>query len=60
MGVVNHPVVEVDGGIVLDRRCYSSLGPEGQGAPPTDAVRELHELVGPRAGLSWPEATCTT
>jgi len=57
MGVVNDPVDDADGGMILDRRCYPALGPDGGGDTPSDVVAELHDLVGPRIRETWPKAT---
>ncbi|MGH9157032.1 MAG: hypothetical protein ACRD1K_14600 [Acidimicrobiales bacterium] len=57
MGVVNDPVEDADGGIILDRRQYPSLGPDGGGDTPSDIVAELHDLVGPAIREIWPKAT---
>lgn len=57
MGVVNDPVEDADGGIILDRREYPSLGPDGEGDTPGDIVAELHALVGPAIREIWPKAT---
>jgi hypothetical protein len=56
MGVVNDPVEDADGGIILDRRQYPGLGPDG-GGDTRDTVAELHELVGPVIREIWPRAT---
>jgi hypothetical protein len=57
MGVVNDPVDDADGGMILDRRCYPALGPDGDGDTPGDIVPELHDFVGPRIREIWPQAT---
>ncbi len=57
MGVVNAPVEDADCGIILDRRQYPSLGPDGEGDTPVQIVTELHDLVGPAIRETWPEAT---
>jgi hypothetical protein len=56
-GTVNAPVTDADAGIVLDRRTYPSLGPDGDGEGPEDIVKELGELVGPVVRESYPHAT---
>jgi hypothetical protein len=57
MGVVNDPVDDADGGMILDRRCYPALGPDGGGDTPGDIVAELHDFVGPKIREIWPQAT---
>jgi hypothetical protein len=57
MGVVNDPVEDADGGIILDRRQHPGLGPDGGGDTPRDIVAELHALVGPAVREIWPKAT---
>lgn len=44
-GTVNKPVSDADCGVVLDRRTYPELGPDGDDAPPNDIVEEMAELV---------------
>lgn len=56
-GTVNAPVTDADAGIILDRRAYPSLGPDGDGEGPEDIVKELGELVGPVVRESYPDAT---
>lgn len=57
MGVVNDPVEDADGGIILDRRQHPDLGPDRGGATPGDIVAELHDLVGPVIRETWSKAT---
>lgn len=57
MGVVNDPVEDADGGIILDRRQYPGLGPDGGGDTPGSIVAELHDIVGPLIRETWPKAT---
>src|SRR2546427_13254527 len=59
-GTVNDPVTDADGGIVLDRRRYPELGPDGGGKGPADVVEELCELVGEKARDKYPDARVTT
>jgi hypothetical protein len=56
-GTVNAPVTDADAGIVLDRRSYPSLGPDGDDEGPEDIVKELGELVGPVVRERFPGAT---
>jgi hypothetical protein len=55
---VNHPVSDGDGGLVLDRRCYPNLGPEGGGEAPHDVTAELCALLGPKLRETYPKASC--
>lgn len=57
MGVVNDPVEDADGGIILDRRQYPNLGPDGRGETPLQVVADLHALVGSAIRELWPKAT---
>src|SRR4051794_31012043 len=54
--MVNNPVNDADCGIVLDRRRYPELGPEGGGESPVGPVAELHQLLGPELRETYPEA----
>lgn len=56
----NHPISDGDSGLVLDRRYYPSLGPEGGGAPPDDVVATLCGVLGPRLRQDYPNARCFT
>lgn len=57
-GTVNRPVSDADCGLVLDRRTYPDLGPDGDGEPPDDVVWNVaaHVLVGVLE--EYPHATC--
>ncbi|MET7423619.1 hypothetical protein [Dactylosporangium sp. NPDC005555] len=57
---MNHPVTDGDGGLVLDRRCYPKLGPEGGGESPTDVAEKLCALLGPGVREEYPKARCGT
>lgn len=57
MGVVNDPVLDADGGVVVDRRLHPDLGPDGGGGLPTGIVEELHEFIGPEVRKTCPDAT---
>lgn len=59
-GTVNHPVQDADGGIVLDRRCYPELGPDGEGKGPAEVVEQLCALVAEKARETYPTAKVTT
>lgn len=53
-GTVNRPVTDADSGIVLDRRTYPELGPNGEG--PERVVDKLCEIVGPEIRKTYPNA----
>ncbi|MGW6742506.1 hypothetical protein ACWGDX_17590 [Streptomyces sp. NPDC055025] len=55
-----HPVGDGDGGLVLDRRVYPGLGPDGGGETPADIAAELCGLLGPAARKVYPNARCGT
>lgn len=55
-----HPVGDGDGGLVLDRRVYPSLGPEGGGETPAEITTQLCALLGPAAREIYPKARCGT
>lgn len=59
-GTVNAPVTDADSGVVLDRRRYPELGPDGEGEGPAEVVEKLCELVGRRMREKYPEARVTT
>ncbi len=56
-GTVNRPVSDADCGLVLDRRTYPGLGPDGDDEPPNNIVWNVavHVLVGVQE--VYPEAT---
>jgi len=55
-GTVNKPVTDADAGIVLDRRSWPALGPDGDGEGPEDVVDALCELIGPTVRETYPDA----
>ncbi|KUN54941.1 hypothetical protein AQJ46_49805 [Streptomyces canus] len=55
-----HPVGDGDGGVVLDRRVYPQLGPEGGGETPADITDDLCALLGPAVRKVYPKARCGT
>lgn len=59
-GTVNAPVDDADSGVVLDRRSFPSLGPEGGGEGPDDVVEELQRIVGDKARETYPNARAGT
>lgn len=59
-GMVAGEVEDADGGVKADRRCYPTLGPDGDGETPTEVVSELQVLVGPLVRESRPAAVVKT
>jgi hypothetical protein len=57
---MNRPVTDGDGGLVLDRRCYPKLGPEGGGETPTEVAEQLCARLGPAIRKTYPKARCGT
>ncbi|MFC4003119.1 hypothetical protein ACFS2C_09080 [Prauserella oleivorans] len=55
-----HPVGDGDGGLVLDRRVYPDLGPEGGGETPSKITEDLCALLGPAVREVYPKARCST
>ncbi|MFC4950939.1 hypothetical protein [Pseudonocardia sp. GCM10023141] len=55
---VNHPVSDGDGGLVLNRRCYPALGPDGGGEAPQQVVLDLCALLAPKLRADYRAATC--
>ncbi|MCY4086135.1 MAG: hypothetical protein OXG37_04420 [Actinomycetia bacterium] len=59
-GTVNDPVTDADGGIVLDRRSHTTLGPDSkENEGPSDVIQELQDLVGPKVRDKYPNARVT-
>jgi hypothetical protein len=44
-GLMNRPVTDGDGGVVLDRRVYSNLGPDGDNIGPLQVVEDMRAWV---------------
>jgi hypothetical protein len=57
---MNEPVTDGDGGLVLNRNYYPSLGPEGAGEEPGDVVVDLCDHLRPRIREVYPDATIHT
>lgn len=55
-----HPVGDGDGGLVLDRRVYPHLGPDGGGQTPQGIAAELCAVLGPAVRKVYPNARCGT
>lgn len=54
------PVTDGDGGVVLDRRSYPQLGPDGDGEEPRVVTEKLCALLGPEIRQRYPNARCGT
>lgn len=54
---VNDPVVDADCGIVLDRRSYPMLGPDGAGVGPTGIVHGVAEAAAIALRATYPDVT---
>jgi Second Messenger Oligonucleotide or Dinucleotide Synthetase domain len=55
-GMVNKPVSDADSGIILDRRTYPTLGPDGDNEGPDEIISKLQELIGPKVREKYPNA----
>jgi len=56
---VNHPVVDADGGVVLDRRTYPDLGPDSEKKlGPDEIVPKVCDFVRAEVIKKYPEANC--
>ncbi len=53
-----HPVGDGDGGLVLDRRYYPKLGPDGDGETPQTIIPDLCSHLGPEIRERSPGARC--
>ena len=51
----NHPVSDADGGLVMDRRSFPALGPEGQGELPATLVEDLRDCIRPILKADYPD-----
>lgn len=56
-GYDNHPVDDADGGMVLDRRIYTSLGPDGEGLLPHSTVEDVQNHIRPILRETYPEVS---
>lgn len=54
--MVNKPVSDADSGLVLDRRSYPKLGPDGEGEGPAEVIDDLIEIVRPKVCEKYPKA----
>jgi hypothetical protein len=55
-GTVNRPVSDADCGVVLDRRSYPELGPDGEGEAPNDIVEDLRCQIRDLIKKDYPDA----
>ncbi len=51
----NHPVSDADGGLVMDRRRFPALGPDGEGELPADLVVDLRDCIRPLLKETYPK-----
>jgi hypothetical protein len=56
-GTVNKPISDADCGVVLDRRTYPELGPDGDDMPPNDIVIDIAGDVLAGVREEYPAAT---
>jgi len=56
-GLMNHPVTDGDCGLVLDRRTYPELGPDGDGDGPMEKVQQVRELLLNHLPSKYPKVT---
>jgi hypothetical protein len=56
-GYVNHPVDDADGGMVLDRRVYPELGPDGDGELPYGVVEAIQDHIRPLLRETYPKVS---
>jgi len=52
---VNEPVLDADGGVVMDRRIFPSLGPDGDNELPAGLVEDLRSHLRPLLVVDYPE-----
>lgn len=58
-GTAIKPVSDADCGVVLDRRCYSDLGPDGDDVGPNAIVEEVRDFIGDRLRETYEDARLT-
>lgn len=54
--LVNAPVDDADAVLVLDRRVYPTLGPDGDGDLPTEIVGDVQAHIGPKVRETYAKA----
>ena len=59
-GLMNHPVTDGDCGLVLDRRVYPELGPDGDGVGPIEKVLDVRALLLEHLPGEYPAVTVET
>lgn len=55
-GVVTGEVEDADGGVIADRRCFPTLGPDGDDESPAEVVADMQAHVGPVLREDYPDA----
>jgi hypothetical protein len=55
-GTTNKPISDADCGVVLDRRTYPELGPDGEDEAPNEIIEEMAEFVIGEVRESYPDA----
>ena len=56
-GTVRKPVKDADSGVVLDRRSWPHLGPDGSGVGPLQIVPEMAQFIHAELVRDWPAVT---
>ena len=56
-GFVNRPVADADCGLVLDRRSYPALGPDGKGVLPGAVVERIQNHIHPSLRERYPRSS---
>lgn len=59
-GTAKNPLPDADSGIVLDRRKYPELGPDGEGGGPTQLMQEMAAFLHRELAELYPKATVET
>lgn len=55
-GVATDKVEDADGGLIADRRCFPTLGPDADDESPVEVVCDLQEHIGPVVRDSYADA----
>ena len=58
-GTVNNPVSDGDGGVILDRRSWPDLGPDGRQVGPDTVMRQMGAFILAVLQPKYPKLTCT-
>ena len=56
----NHPVSDADAGLVMDRRTFPDLGPDGDGELPAELVDDVREHIRPQLATLYPGVRADT